>query len=131
MLVNTFEENQVCREEHLQPPCYKLQCRDQSESRREQYRTENEQIQRQRKERKGEVRRQRHCVRATIKAAPTLSTRPAPPQPLGHSTTGLAGAPLLGSCQNTGLKHKRCKKHFTTLLTCLIKSFSIHSIQNE
>lgn len=45
----------------------------------EQNRAENEQIQRQRKESKGpsEVRRQRHCVRTTIKAAPTVSTRPA------------------------------------------------------
>lgn len=44
----------------------------------EQNRAENEQIQRQRKESKGtsEVRRQRHCVHATIKAAPTVSTRP-------------------------------------------------------
>lgn len=45
----------------------------------EQNRAENEQIQRQRKESKGtsEVRRQRHCARTTIKAAPTVSTRPA------------------------------------------------------
>lgn len=45
----------------------------------EQNRAEKEQIQRQRKESKGtsQVRRQRHCVRSTIKAAPTVSTRPA------------------------------------------------------
>lgn len=45
----------------------------------EQNRAENEQIQRQRKESKGtsEVRRQRHCVHATIQTAPTVSTRPA------------------------------------------------------
>lgn len=45
----------------------------------EQNRAEKEQIQRQRKESKGtsQVRRQRHCVRSTIKVAPTVSTRPA------------------------------------------------------
>lgn len=43
----------------------------------EQNGAENEQIQRQRKESKrtSEVRRQRHCVCTTIKAAPTASTR--------------------------------------------------------
>lgn len=59
--------------------CDKLLHRGQSKGQKgEQNRAENEQIQRQRKESKGtsEVRRQRHCVHATIKAAPTVSTRP-------------------------------------------------------
>lgn len=74
----------------FQATCDKLLCGGQSKGAGgEQNRAENEQIQRQRKESKGtsEVRRQSHCVRATIAAAPTVSTRPAsekiqlPPQP--------------------------------------------------
>lgn len=59
--------------------CDKLLHRGQSKGQKgEQNRAENEQIQRQRKESKGtsEVRRQSHCVNATIKAAPIVSTRP-------------------------------------------------------
>lgn len=76
-----------------------------------------------RKESKGtsEVRRQRHCVHATIKAVPTLSTRRAPrktlllppPQTHTHTASGpkkgaMAGGLLLDGEKGALREHKWC-----------------------